>query len=157
MTEDGEWDLEFYQDESGREPCREWIEGLSREKRLAVETVLEHVLAMRGLSVVETEFGKALGQGLYELRLRWSAEEVANKVGVVLAQPVTETESILLRVFFCTSGSKIIMLLSGYDKARDPNDRRQAREIAAARKLLTAHREAERRARARRPRPTGRR
>jgi hypothetical protein len=55
-------------------------------------------------------------------------------------------EPILLRVFFCTAGRKIILLVSGYDKARDPSDRRQQREIARARKLLTAHREALRRA-----------
>jgi putative component of toxin-antitoxin plasmid stabilization module len=53
----------------------------------------------------------------------------------------------MLRVFFCTSGRKIILLLSGYDKARDPGKTRQDREIARARKLLTAHEEAERRRR----------
>lgn len=148
MTTDAGWDIEFYQDEHGREPCLEWIQKLSREKRLALETALEHVLAVRGLDVVATSFGKALGQGLYEFRLRWSAEEVAHKVNAVLAEPVTETESILLRVFFCTSGRKIILLLSGYDKAVDSSDRRQAKEILAARKLLTAHREAEKRAKA---------
>jgi hypothetical protein len=148
VTADAGWDIEFYQDQNGREPCREWIQGLGREKRLALETALEHVLAPRGLDVVATAFGKALGQGLYEFRLRWSAEEAAHKVGAVLAQPATETESILLRVFFCTSGRKIILLLSGYDKARDPSDRRQDREILAARRLLTAHREAKKRAKA---------
>jgi hypothetical protein len=50
-------------------------------------------------------------------------------------------------VFFCTSGRKIILLLSGDDKARDPAKTRQDREIAQARKLLTAHQEAERRKR----------
>lgn len=148
MTADGGWDIEFYQDENGREPCREWIQGLSKQKRLALETALEHVLAARGPDVVATAFGKALGQGLYEFRLRWSAEEVAHKVGAVLAQSVTETESILLRVFFCTSSRKIILLLSGYDKARDSSGRRQDKEILAARKRLTAHREAKRRAEA---------
>ena len=157
MTEGGEWDLEFYQDEDGHEPCRRWIQGLSREKRLALETALEHVLAVRGLDVVQSEFGKALGQGVYEFRLRWSAEEVASKVGAVLAQPVAETESVLLRVFFCTSGRKRILLLRGYDKARDPSDRREDREIAAARKLSTAHREAEKRAKARQRRVGGKR
>ncbi len=142
---DARWDIEFYRDENGREPCREWIQSLSIEKRLALETGLEHVLAARGIDVAATEFGKALGQGLYEFRLRWSAEEVAHKVGVVLGQPVTKAESILLRVFFCTSGRKIILLLSGYDKARDSGGRRQDREITAARKLLTAHREANKR------------
>ena len=157
MTEGGEWDLEFYQDEDNHEPCREWMQGLSREKRLALETALEHVLAVRGLDVVESEFGKALGQGLYEFRLRWSAEEVASKVGIALAQPVTETESVLLRVFFCTSGRKRILLLSGYDKARDPSPRREEREIVAARKRRTAHREAEKRAKTRQRRVGGKR
>lgn len=119
-----------------------------RQKRLALDTALELVLASRGLDVVGTEFGKALGKGLYEFRLRWSAQEVAGKVGAALATPAPETESILLRVFFCTSGSKIILLLSGYDKATDSASHRQDKEIAAARKLLTAHREAEKRARA---------
>jgi hypothetical protein len=157
VTERDEWDLEFHQDENGHEPCREWMQGLSREKRLALETALEHVLAVRGLDVVRSEFGKALGQGLYEFRLRWSAEEVASKVGVVLAQPATETEQILLRVFFCTSGRKRILLLSGYDKAKDTSDRREDREIAAARKRRTAHQEGEKRAKARQRRAGGKR
>lgn len=152
MTGGGTWELEFYQDENGREPCRIWIQDLSREKRLAVETALEYVLAVRGLDVVETEFGKALGKGLYEFRLRWTAKEEAEKVGVVLAETPAESESILLRVFFCTAGRKIILLLSGYDKGVDGGSRRQDAEIARARKYLTAYREAGRRTRAARRR-----
>jgi hypothetical protein len=149
VADGGEWDIEFYADERGREPCCEWMQDLSTEKRVAIETAIELVLAERGLDVVKTEFGKALGRGLYEFRLRWSAEKVANKVGAVLVEPVAETEVILLRLFFCTSGRKIILLLSGYDKAKDPSDRRQDREIAEARKLFTAHQEAQKRAKAR--------
>jgi hypothetical protein len=152
VADDGEWDIEFYADERGREPCLEWMQGLSREKRVALETAIELVLAERGLDVVETEFGKALGRGFYEFRLRWSAEEVAHKAGAVLAESVAETEVILLRLFFCTSGRKIIFLLSGYDKAKSPGDRRQNMDIAQARKLLTAHREGEKRAKAARSR-----
>ncbi len=37
-------------------------------------------------------------------------------------------------MFFCTSGRKIILLLSGYDKARDLGKRRQNKEITKARK-----------------------
>jgi hypothetical protein len=101
----------------------------------------------RGLAVVETEFGKALGGGLYEFRLRWSAAEVQCKVEGVAAETAAKAEKIMLRVFFCTSGRKIILLLSGYDKAGDPGKARQDREIARARKLLTAHQEAGRRKR----------
>lgn len=152
MTGNGAWELEFYQDENGCEPCRSWIQDLGREKRLAVETALEHVLAVRGLDVVETEFGKALGKGLYEFRLRWTAREVAEKVGAVLVETPAESESILLRVFFCTAGRKIILLLSGYDKGADASGRRQDAEIARARKYLTAWREADKKARAARRR-----
>jgi hypothetical protein len=64
VADGDEWDIEFYADERGREPCLKWMCGLSREKRIALETAIELVLAHRGLDVVETEFGKALGGGL---------------------------------------------------------------------------------------------
>jgi hypothetical protein len=81
--------------------------------------------------VVKTEYGKALGEGLYEFRIRWTA-----------AAP----EEIVLRAFFGTGGRKIILLLSGYDKARHSSDRWQQREIAEARRYLAAYRERQRRA-----------
>jgi hypothetical protein len=141
----GDWEVEFYADESGREPCRAWMGTLTPLKRVALEEAIRLVLARRGLAVMETEFGKALGGGLYEFRLRWSAAEVQRKVEGVSAETAAKAEKIMLRVFFCTSGRKIILLLSGYDKARDPGDTRQGKEIARARKLLAAHEEAERR------------
>jgi hypothetical protein len=59
----GEWDVEFYADEDGREPCRSWANNLSPQKRAAFAAAIRLVLARRGLDVVETEFGKALGGG----------------------------------------------------------------------------------------------
>jgi hypothetical protein len=38
------------------------------------------VLACRGLDVVKTEYGKALGEGLYEFRIRWTAAEISHKL-----------------------------------------------------------------------------
>ncbi len=76
-----DWTVEFYRDENGREPCRQWMEKLRREQRIALETAIEVVLAERGLDVVETEYGKPLGGGLYEFRLRWTAAEVRAKAG----------------------------------------------------------------------------
>jgi hypothetical protein len=61
-----------------------------------------------------------------------------------------KTDKIMLRVFFCTAGRKIILLLSGYDKGRDTSGRRQDRAISGARKLMTAHQEAQKRASKRR-------
>jgi hypothetical protein len=137
------WDIQFYEDETGREPCREWIDKLGNIERGAILTAIELVLAERGTEVCQTEFGKNLGQGLYEFRLRWTAEEVKSKVGRVSDAAAEKSAKILLRVFFCTGqGRKIILLLSGYDKGKDPSGRRQQREIVKARKLHTAHCEA---------------
>jgi phage-related protein len=141
-----EWDIEFYADEHGREPCREWMEGLSSQKRLALQEAIALVLAEQGLDAVGTEYAKALGQGLYEFRLRWTAAEVRRKVGRVSDTAAAKSEKILLRVFFCTAGRKIILLLNGYDKGTDDSGKRQEREIARARKLLTAYQESRRRA-----------
>jgi hypothetical protein len=125
--------------------CLEWMKQLSAQKRLALEAAIELVLARRGLDVVETEYGKPLGNGLYEFRLRWSASEVRHKVEGITAESSGKPEKIMLRVFFCTSGRQIILLLSGYDKSKQASGRHQDREIAKARQHLTAHREAERR------------
>ncbi len=154
MTGSRDWEVEFYADDAEREPCRAWMEKLPPTKRIALEMAIQLVLARRGLAVMETEFGKALGGGLYEFRLRWSADEVRRKVGDVSSGAVGRPEKILLRAFFCTSGRKIILLLSGYDKAKEPGHRRQERAITQARKLQAAHQEAER-CRMREPRSGG--
>lgn len=146
VAEGPEWEVEFYADKDGREPCREWAEQLSPQKWAAFTAAVSLVLARRGLDVVQTEFGKALGDGLYEFRVRWSPAEIAHKLGGLSAADVgAAPEAILLRVFFCTAGRKVILLLSGYDKARDSSDRRQQREIAQARRHLKAYRERQRR------------
>ena len=54
-------------------------------------------------------------------------------------------EKVLLRVFVHFYGDKIVLLLCGYDKGRDPKEKRQQREIAQARKLLAQFRERQRR------------
>ena len=134
LTDIGDWEVEFYSDENGREPCEDRADGLSPQKRAAFTEAVRLVLAPRGPAVVETEFGKAPGDGLHELRVRWTAPEIRQKLGGLPPKEVgRRPEKILLRVFFCTAGRMVILLMSGYDKARDPVDRRQRREIARAR------------------------
>jgi hypothetical protein len=142
-----DWTVEFYEDENGREPVREWAEKkLTAQKRAAFRAALRYVLIPRGTDVASSEYGKALGGGLFELRLRWTADEIrSNVAGLPPAEVGRRPERILLRVFFCTSGRRLILLLSGYDKGKDPSERRQQKEIAKARKLLAAHREDQRR------------
>ena len=76
----GGWEVEFYADEYGREPCREWAERLSPTKKAAFMAAVEVVLTPQGINVASNEFGKALGGGLYELRIRQTATEIRQRV-----------------------------------------------------------------------------
>ena len=100
IDEDPEWDVEFYADDNGREPCREWAERLSPQKRAAFIAAIRLVLACRGLDVVKTEYGKARGEGLYEFRIRWTAAEISHKVsGLPAADIGGAPKEILLQAF----------------------------------------------------------
>jgi hypothetical protein len=144
---EGDWQVEFYADEQGREPCREWAERLSPTKKAAFLAGVEVVLTRQGINVASNEFGKALGGGLYELRIRQTATEIRQRVAGLPPDEVDyPPEAVLLRVFFCTAGRKIILLINGYDKGESPSERRQNREIENARKLMRAHDEAQKRA-----------
>ena len=108
---------------------------LSDVELAALLSALEHVLSHRGIGVCGTEWGKQLGGGLFEFRIRHTASEIARMHG----EPVEggKPEKVLLRVFCHAYGAKVVLLLNGYDKGADPSERRQQREIAVARKRLT--------------------
>ena len=136
--------LEFYED-GERQPVRAWLEELDESepaKHDALVYALTEVLARQGTNVCETEFGKTLGKGLFEFRLRHTRDELQAKVQPHLDTAEgssAEPTKVLLRVFFAVYGDKIVLLLAGYDKGRDPSPRRQNKEISEARKRLKAH------------------
>lgn len=130
------WTLEFYVDENGAEPFREWLENdLTTLQHAALTSALRLVLATRGIDVCASEWGKALGAGLFEFRVRHTAAEIETMFGGTTLSGKAG-ERILLRVFFHVYGTKIVLLLGGYDKGADTTERRQQREMAAARKRL---------------------
>ena len=115
--------LEFYEDDRGDKPVLRWIrEDLTRTQRAVLGQAMREVLQEEGIGVCGTEFGRQLGKGLFEFRLRRSVEEPG--------------ERILLRVFCHAYGDRIVLLLGGYDKGADPAPRRQDEEIAVARSRL---------------------
>jgi len=92
--------LEFYEDERGDRPVLRWIrEELTPTQRAALGQAMREVLQEKGIGVCGTEFGKQLGKGLFEFRLRRSVGEVG--------------ERILLRVFCHAYGSRVVLLLGG--------------------------------------------
>jgi hypothetical protein len=137
--------IEFYQDNKGDEPVRRWMkEELSAIKRRALGKALQEQLQRLGIGVCGTRYGRQLGEGLFEFRLDEPLNEILGKVG--LPSVVGGDDALLLRVFCHAHGSKIVLLLGGYDKGGDVSTRRQQEEIAIARKRLTAWRVRQKRA-----------
>ena len=114
----GPWRIEYYADEFGRAPFRRWFEHQSDAARDVVSWAIERRLAIYGVDVCSDHWGRNLGGGLYELRVRRRA--------------------LLLRVFFAVEQDRVVLLLGGYDKGAQP--KRQSAEIARARRCLAEHR-----------------
>ncbi|MCW2814195.1 MAG: hypothetical protein JWN84_1650 [Nocardioides sp.] len=134
-----DYHLEFFVDGT-QAPVRDWLDELEKSdpaKRDALLYGLSQILARQGTNVCGTEFGKSLKRGLYEFRLRHTRDELQAKVQPHLGtHDDNEPTKVLLRVFFAVHGDKVVLLLNGYDKGRDPSPKRQSREIALARAHL---------------------
>jgi len=129
--------IEFFRSTDGSEPVRRFIDSLSNDKRDALIAALSQILARQGLDVCRSEWGKQLGSGLAEFRLRHDEREVLARRGIIEPDlPEPSSEKILLRVFFHAHGKRLILLLSGYDKGGRPSARNQQREIERARSYL---------------------
>jgi hypothetical protein len=129
--------IEFFRGADGSEPVRRFIDSLSNDKRDALIAALRQILARQGLDVCKSEWGKQLGGGVSEFRLRHDEREVLAREGIIEPDlPESSPEKILLRVFFHAHGKRLILLLSGYDKGARPNTRHQQREIERARNHL---------------------
>jgi hypothetical protein len=131
------WTIEFFEDDQGRQPAREWLQSLDSGKRAAAIAAIEIVLADMGPDVCSTEYGKHLGQGLFEFRIRHDEAVIRGKVGQDGAGKRTE---VLLRIFCHAHGERIVMLLGGYDKGVAPGKKKQDREIERARQRLRSFR-----------------
>jgi phage-related protein len=145
--------IEFYADpETGREHVREWIkEDLTPFQRRSIGIAMSEILEVNGINVCDTEYGKNLGQGLFEFRLRHGADEVA-AMFTTRTPDERDKEPILLRVYCHAYGDKIVLLLAGYDKQADAGKKRENQEIMLARKRLTEFKQQRRLKRLRRPR-----
>jgi phage-related protein len=127
------WNVEFFSDDGGRRPVREWLGSLDKAKRNAAIAAIEIQLAELGLDVCASEHGRQLGGGLFEFRIRHDEQVIRRKAG---GRGGSGSEKVLLRIFCHAYGEKIILLLGAYDKGADPSPRRQQREINTARRRL---------------------
>ncbi len=147
MTASKPWTLQPFEANDGSIPFDAFMGGLSDFKFAALDTAIRLVLSERGIDLAKTEWLKALGQGLHEFRVRHDADEIARMLGRETDGLKAAPEKVLLRVFVHFYGGRVVLLLGGYDKGKDPKPRRQQREIERARRLLVQFKEQQRRRR----------
>lgn len=103
---DQKWQLEFYEDNNGRAPCREWMSSLPVLQRAVLAEPSCRCLPFAVLMSAETEWGKQLGDGLFEFRIRHSGLEIARMFGEspVAGEVSRRKDKMLLRVFVMRMG-----------------------------------------------------
>ncbi|GMU04777.1 hypothetical protein ASNO1_10290 [Corallococcus caeni] len=146
MTHAPLYTVEFYEEANGFSPVFQWMtEVLSPAQRRAVTAALEELVAPMGPDIVATEFGKNLGGGIIELRLRQGEEQLLRRVGKAPrdAHPEDTGEEIFLRIFFHAHGQKRALVLHGYDKGRNAAKRYQQQQIGVAEARLARFKQRE--------------
>ena len=123
---------------------RRFVKSLTPYEQAVLFAALETVLSQFGPDVCETEWGKALGRGLYEFRIRRSLNAITKHVEGRGAGAQVSKRPVLLRVFFAAQSDTVLLLVGGYNKKKDDSALRQRREIQKARRALEAWRESHR-------------
>ncbi len=138
--------LEFYAAQDGTKPVLDWLRSLEDAKRRAIGVALYEVLQHMGIAVCGTEFGKNLGHGIFEFRVRHTAAEVLGRREQARPRDLDAVGAdILLRVYCHAYGDKVILLLAAYDKGKSPGRKRENREIELAKSRLADFRRTRRR------------
>jgi len=138
-----EWTSEFYEDDAGRRPVELWMDSLTVAEFAALRAGIGRVLEVRGIELGSTPWLKALGEGVFEFRVRHDAATIEALYGSTSQAEQPTQRKILLRLFVHFHGDKVILLLHGYDKGGDDSPRKQNKEIQEARKRLTHWKDAE--------------
>lgn len=140
MSETSTWTTEFYEDDAGRRPVELWMNSLTVAEFAALRAAIVRVLEVRGIELGSTPWLKALGDGLFEFRIRHDAATIETLYASARASQHSTSQptqrKILLRLFIHFHGDKVVLLLHGYDKGGNDSPRQQNKEIHEARKRL---------------------
>ena len=100
-------------------------------EQAVLAAAINHVLKVHGVDICQGDWGKPLGDGLYEFRVRRSLQAILSEAGLDAPPDLGGADrTVLLRVFCTFHGDRIVLLFHGYDKKKDPSEKRQEREIA---------------------------
>lgn len=99
-----------------------------------LDAAVRGVLAVDGTAVCRSQWGKALGHGLYEFRVqKKSKKQLMQRVDPAYEPEPGDEQQVTLRAFFIAQGRRLILLLTAYDKGGDPSKKRQQSMIKTAR------------------------
>ena len=131
-----QWKIEIY---DGGNFSR-FFDRIGDAERAVVQAAIEHVLGQKGIDICAGEWGKNLGHGLYELRIRRNLETLLREYGPPDALHRVPKgwlkKRILVRIYCTFYGDKIVLLLGGFNKLRHPSPKQEQKEIKAARAAL---------------------
>lgn len=130
MTE-ADWEITYWGNGFAK-----FIKSLDSETQAIALAAIEVVLARDGIAICASDWGKSLGSGLYEFRIRKNLRSIQGVSAASTGLELAKTQKPLLRIFCTFHKNQVIILFHGYDKKRDPSAKRQQREIANAKKLL---------------------
>jgi hypothetical protein len=120
-----------------------WYNSLDEYEQAVLDAAIDNVLEVHGPEICKGEFGKPLGDGLYEFRVRQSLRAIRQYGNLKTPEGEANDKTVALRVFCHFYGDKVVLLLSGLDKAK--NEKAQNKEIQRAKKLLRAFHEEQKR------------
>lgn len=102
-------ELEFFAEDDGTEPVLAWIkDDLTAAQRQAIGTAMRRILQANGVQVCSTPWGRQLGGGLFEFRVRRTGEQKqAAARDQHRASPPTDTSSPRQRCKIVTSSPVI--------------------------------------------------
>lgn len=106
---------------------------LSGYQQAVLTAAIEHFLAVYGPDICAGDWGKPLGEGLYEFRVSKSLRAIYSAAGVERDADPGDDRKVLIRLFCTFYGKKVVLIFHGYDKGRSPSPKQQQVEIARAR------------------------
>lgn len=139
-AKDDEWTVEYYVAGSGEQVGASWLDELDEAHFAAWVAFVEVLLVPFGKDIPYRNWVKALGDGLFELRIDQPERSLRSIFGSAEEVAATPKTPILLRAFCTFTGKRIVVVFGGYDKGADPAKKRQQREIKTARRALDAWR-----------------
>ena len=136
-----QWSIELLMLPSGQIPYETFRNSLAPFEKELLDLSIEMILGRQGNNVCESNWGKSLGAGLYEFRINRSLSTLLNDLGIRDKDLLRSNESKLFRIFFLVEGTKVILLLCGYNKGKDPSHKKQQKLIKTARSYLKQHKQ----------------